>query len=203
MRLTAQPDPGFKFFTWRGDLSGSENPKSLLMDSRKRVWAIFRHNSQSFESARLISGEPVEWIDPGSIVEVGKNGYWINVPTGATQLAIHLVTATQGADVDLYANREYYPSGPRRILGENNEEIIEYSSQYLSTGPGGNKSITITPESSLPLEPGPYFIVINAQTSGVYAKGTLTAEGKRLGVGDFSQCARFWFPRFSFNNTRR
>ena len=201
VRLTAQPDPGFKLFTWRGDLSGSENPKSLLMDSRKRVWAIFRHNSQSFESARLISGEPVEWIDPGGGLAVGKNGYWINVPTGATQLAIHLVTATQAADVDLYANREHYPGGPRLILGENNEEIIEYSSQYLSTGPGGNKSITITPESSLPLEPGPYFIVINAHTSGVYAKGTLTAEVNISESAISANVPHFGFPASLFTKT--
>ena len=39
--LTAQPNPGLKFVSWLGDLSGSENPKSLLMDSRKWVRASF------------------------------------------------------------------------------------------------------------------------------------------------------------------
>ena len=110
------------------------------MDSHKWVRAIFL-DSQSFESDRLISRKPVEWLSgPYSRLSLGYNGYWISVPTGATQLAIHLVTATQGADVDLYANREYRPGGPTRILGENNEEIVEYASQYLSTGPGGNTS---------------------------------------------------------------
>ena len=176
VRLTAQPAPGFKFVTWFGDLSGNENPKSLLMDSHKWVRAIFL-DSQSFESDRLISRKPVEWLSgPGSRPSLGYNGYWISVPTGATQLAIHLVTATQGADVDLYANREYRPGGPTRILGENNEEIVGYASQYLSTGPGGNESITITPESSPPLGPGLYFIAINVRTAGVRVKGTLTAE---------------------------
>ena len=176
VRLTAQPAPGFKFVTWLGDLSGNENPKSLLMDSHKWVRAIFL-DSQSFESDRLISRKPVEWLSgPGSRPSLGYNGYWISVPTGATQLAIHLVTATQGADVDLYANREYRPGGPTRILGENNEEIVGYASQYLSTGPGGNESITITPESSPPLGPGLYFIAINVRTAGVRVKGTLTAE---------------------------
>ena len=33
VRLTAQPYPGFKFVTWIGDISGTENPQSLLMDS--------------------------------------------------------------------------------------------------------------------------------------------------------------------------
>ena len=174
--LTAQPNPGLKFVSWLEDLSGSENPKSLLMDSRKWVRASFI-DLQSFESDRIISSEPVEWLfGPGSDRSRGYNGYWVNVPTGATQLAIHLVTATQGTDVDWYANRGHRPSGPGRILGENNEEIAGYASQYLSTGPGGNESITITPQSSPPLEPGPYFIAINVRTAGVRVKGTLTAE---------------------------
>ena len=176
VQLTAQPAPGFEFVSWLGDLSGSENPKSLLMDSRKWVRASFI-DLQSFESDRIISSEPVEWLfGPGSDRSRGYNGYWVNVPTGATQLAIHLVTATQGTDVDLYANRGHRPSGPSRILGESNEEIAGYASQYLSTGPGGNESITITPESSPPLGPGLYFIAINVRTAGVRVKGTLTAE---------------------------
>ena len=175
--LTAQPNPGWEFVTWLGDLSGSENPKSLLMDSPKRVRAFFI-DSYSFESARLISGEPVGWLAHMSNgIAVGKNGYWINVPLGTTRLAIHLVTATQDVDVDLHVNPGHYSaSGSRRILGENNKEIVEYYSQYLSTGPGGNKAIVITPESSPPLEPGPHFIVINVPTVGVRARGTLTAE---------------------------
>ena len=184
VQLTAQPDPGFEFVSWYGDLSGSENPKSLLMDSRKWVRAIFidvrpPDDLPSFRSWRLISGEPVEWSScsygPCGPDAVSWKDYWrynpylIAVPTGATQLAIHLATATPGTDVDLYAN---YRNDPYRIYGENNEEI--YVSEYLSTGPGGNKSIIITPESSPPLEPGPYFIAVHAH--GGRVEGTLTAK---------------------------
>ena len=194
MQLTAQPDPGFKFVTWIGDVSGTENPKSLLMDSSIWVKAFFL-DSQRFESDRLIFREPVEWLfGPGTARPHGYNGYWINVPRGATQLTIHLVTATQDADVDLYANRELYPSGPRRIRGENNEEIIGYKSQYLSTGPGGNESIMITPESSPPLEPGPYFIAINVRTAGVRVKGTLTAEVNVSESAISANVPHFGFP---------
>ena len=73
------------------------------------IWVeAFFLDSQRFESDRLIFREPVEWLfGPGTARPHGYNGYWINVPRGATQLGIHLVTATQDADVDLYAaNRE-------------------------------------------------------------------------------------------------
>ena len=198
VQLTAQPAPGFEFVSWLGDLSGSENPKSLLMDSRKWVRASFM-DSYSFESDRIISSEPVEWLfGPGSDRSRGYNGYWVNVPTGATQLAIHLVTAMQGTDVDLYANRGHRPS---RILGENNEEIAGYASQYLSTGPGGNESITITPQSSPPLEPGPYFIEINVRTAGVRVKGTLTAEVNVSEPAISATVPVFGFPASLFTKT--
>ena len=199
--LTAQPNPGWEFVSWLGDLSGSENPKSLLMDSRKWVRASFM-NSYSFESDRIIFSEPVEWLfGPGTASPHGYNGYWVNVPTGATQLAIHLVTATQGADVDLYANREYRPGDPTRILGENNEEIVGYASKYLSTGPGGNESITITPESSPPLGPGLYFIAINVRTAGVRVKGTLTAEVNVSESAISANVPHFGFPASLFTKT--
>ena len=200
VQLTAQPAPGFEFVSWLEDLSGSENPKSLLMNSRKWVRASFI-DLQSFESDRIISGEPVEWLfGPGSDRSRGYNGYWVNVPTGATQLAIHLVTATQGTDVDLYANHHRH-GHPHRIYGENNEEIIGYASQYLSTGPGGNKSITITPESSPPLEAELYFIAINVRTAGVRIKGTLTAEVNVSESVISANVPGFGFPASLFTKT--
>ena len=205
VRLTAQPALGFKFVTWIGDLSGTENPKSLLMDSYKRsawtgpgkwVRAIFL-DSHSFESDRLISGKPVKLLfGPGTARTHGYNGYWIDVSAEATQLGIRLVTATPGVDVDLYANREYYPRG---MLDENN--IVGYESQYLSTGPGGNESITITPESSPPLEPGPYFIAVNVRTAGGRVQGTLTAEVKVSESEISASVPVFGFPASLFTTS--
>jgi len=41
VELTAIPDSGWSFTAWGGDLDGSENPASLLMDDPKAVTAIF------------------------------------------------------------------------------------------------------------------------------------------------------------------
>ena len=173
VQLTARPAPGSKFVSWLGDLSGTENPQSMLMDANKWVRAFFL-DEHTFESARLTSGQPFNLLfGPGAVSADGYNGYWIDVPPGATQLAIHLVTTTPGADVDLYANRDIRPSA---VYGANNKGLAGYESQYSSAGPGGNKSITITPESSPPLEPGPYFIAVHLRTQGVRVKRTLTAD---------------------------
>lgn len=39
--LRALPDAGWAFSRWEGDLSGSENPETLLLDEEKSVTAIF------------------------------------------------------------------------------------------------------------------------------------------------------------------
>ena len=173
VQLTAQPRTRFKFVSWLGDLSGTENPQSLLMDFHKYVRAFFIVD-HSYESDQLTSGKPFNFIfGPGSSHPEGYNVYWIDVPRGATQLEIRLVTSTPGAEVDLYASRDIRP---RTMIDENTEEIVGYESQYSATGPGGEETITITPASSRPLEPGQYFIAVHARKQGVIVQGSLTAE---------------------------
>ena len=173
VQLNAQPAPGHKFVTWLGDMSGTENPQSLLMDSFKWVRAFFL-DENTFESAKLTSGRPFNLLfGPGSSRPEGYNGYWIVAPRGATQLDIRLVTTTPMAEVDLYANREYRP---RAVHGANKRGLTGYESLYSSTEPGGNETISITKASSPPLQPGPYFIAVHVRTKGVRVRRILTAE---------------------------
>jgi len=41
LQITAIPDPGWSFGGWSGDLSGSENPATLIMDTDRNVSASF------------------------------------------------------------------------------------------------------------------------------------------------------------------
>ncbi len=41
VQLTANEESGYEFSSWYGDLSGSDNPKTIVMDSDKTVTAIF------------------------------------------------------------------------------------------------------------------------------------------------------------------
>ena len=173
VQLTAQPRTGSKFVSWSVDLSGTENPQSLLMDSHKYVRAFFI-DEHRYNFAQLTSGKPFNLLyGPGSSYPEGYNGYWIDVPQGATQLDIRLVTSTPGAEVDLYANRDIRPNA---VFDENTEEIVGYKSLFSSTRPGGDETITITPASSHPLEPGPYFIAVHVRKQGVSVEGSLTAK---------------------------
>ncbi|MCC7373366.1 MAG: hypothetical protein IT581_01830 [Verrucomicrobiales bacterium] len=42
LQLTASPAPGYQFESWYGDLSGTENPKSVVLDRDTTVTAAFR-----------------------------------------------------------------------------------------------------------------------------------------------------------------
>ena len=173
LQLNAQPAPGYKFVSWLGDLSGTENPQSLLMDSFKWVRAFFL-DENTFESAKLTSGRPFNLLfGPGLSRPEGYNGYWIVAPPGAMQLDIRLVTTTPNAEVDLYANRD---QRPRAVYDANHIGVTGYESSYSSTEPGGNETISITAASSPPLQPGPYFIAVHVRTKGVLVRRTLTAE---------------------------
>ena len=46
VQLTAVPSPGYGFFGWTGDASGSANPLTLTMDGHKNITAIFGVTNQ-------------------------------------------------------------------------------------------------------------------------------------------------------------
>lgn len=41
VELTAEPDEGWEFVEWQGDLSGSDNPEQITIDEDKNVTAVF------------------------------------------------------------------------------------------------------------------------------------------------------------------
>ena len=43
--IIATPSPGYAFYAWSGDASGSENPLSLIMDSNKTIGATFTEDT--------------------------------------------------------------------------------------------------------------------------------------------------------------
>jgi len=66
VNLTAIPDDGFYFKEWSGDLSGPENPSSIIMDANKNVTAEIRDTNSYSLTLNAINGS-VQAI-PGSDV---------------------------------------------------------------------------------------------------------------------------------------
>jgi hypothetical protein len=69
--LTAQPDAGYFFVGWWGDLSGSQSPATLLVDAVKSVGAIFARPTlwvSAYPNGSVILDPPGGVYDVGSIV---------------------------------------------------------------------------------------------------------------------------------------
>ena len=91
--------------------------------------------------------------------------YRVDVPQGATRLEIRLRTTTPNVDIDLFAR-----AGSAPIITEG-----RVTSDFSAATDSGDETIVITPTSSPALRPGTYFIAMALFTTGVEARGTLTA----------------------------
>ena len=69
--LIAQPDPTFEFFGWLGDLTGNENPDSLIIDSDKEVTAAFYNPSDTIVT---IEDSPVGFATVNALGQDGTYG---------------------------------------------------------------------------------------------------------------------------------
>jgi uncharacterized repeat protein (TIGR02543 family) len=82
VELTANPASGWKFTGWSGDLTGSDNPETILMDSDKEVTATFAVAVPDIDGSGTL-----DWVDvqPSSTVtgeitveNVGETGSKLN-----------------------------------------------------------------------------------------------------------------------------
>ncbi len=93
----------------------------------------------------------------------------IVVPDGATKLEVKLVTNPASVDTDLYV----------RFGGEPDLASGRVVADYSSIGDNGLETITITSNSTPPLQAGTYYITLAIFTTGTTATGTVTATVER------------------------
>ena len=78
IEVTAQPNTGWKFDKWEGDLSGSENPTTIIVDKEKNITAVFVKKSYSLsistEGEGSVSKDPAQTeYEYGSDVKLTAN----------------------------------------------------------------------------------------------------------------------------------
>ena len=61
VELTANPESGYSFLKWSGDLSGSTNPIQVTVDGPKTITAEF-YNNDNF------TGLPIVYVDTGELL---------------------------------------------------------------------------------------------------------------------------------------
>jgi uncharacterized repeat protein (TIGR02543 family) len=92
VEVTANPDTGYDFVSWGGDLSGSTNPETLNMDGNKTITATF--NIQTYTVSATTTGN-------GTVSGGGTVNYGDNVTLTANPAVDSDFVNWTGADVSL------------------------------------------------------------------------------------------------------
>jgi len=81
VELTANPDEGYKFVEWKGDITGTENPAEITIDNPKEVTAVFEKknyaltvntNGEGAVSEQVIQQKSTDY-EYGTVVELTAN----------------------------------------------------------------------------------------------------------------------------------
>ncbi|MFQ5651427.1 MAG: DNRLRE domain-containing protein [bacterium] len=175
VRLTATADAGWQFSGWSGDLNGSQNPATLLMDGNKTVTAIFTESggSQALSFSARHDGQ-VKLTDAGANygtksttkVEVNKFVSYFKFDVSG------LTGSVQSARLRLYVTGASVDGG----------EIYAVSNHYLNTTTPWEESLLTSgnaprvsgaPLASLGKVTANQFVEVKV-TSGVPGNGTFS-----------------------------
>jgi uncharacterized repeat protein (TIGR02543 family) len=109
--MTATPATGYRFVNWSGDLSGSSNPATLVMDGNKSVTAVFASNVHTLTVAA--SGGTVlkspdkagyEYGESVTLTASADAGYSFTGWSGAASGTNSSITITMDGDKSVTAN---------------------------------------------------------------------------------------------------
>ncbi|MDA7810710.1 BspA family leucine-rich repeat surface protein [Flavobacteriaceae bacterium] len=90
VELTATPKDGWEFKEWKGDLTGTENPKEITIDKPKTVTAVFEELPPFYLDANGVTIKARDWVTVGKTGELG----------GVTYTAVDNTTLKSMADND-------------------------------------------------------------------------------------------------------
>jgi endonuclease/exonuclease/phosphatase family metal-dependent hydrolase len=139
VQLTADADPGWSFDHWSGDLTGSMNPDSILMDSDKTVTAVFLQDQYTL-TVNVTGNGSVDLDPPGGVYLSGT----------AVQLT---GDADPGWSFDHWSGDLTGSDNPDTILmdGDKTVTAVFVQDEYnLAVGVRGRGAVTVDPPG------GPY-----------------------------------------------
>ncbi|PKD44868.1 InlB B-repeat-containing protein [Rhodohalobacter barkolensis] len=121
VQLTAEPDEGWEFVEWTGDLSGSTNPETITIDSEKSVTAVFEATTYEITTEKVGEGEIVEQIisseseevEYGTVIEytaVPAEGWMFVEWSGDISGEENPVQVTVEGNMNIIANFEEEPA---------------------------------------------------------------------------------------------
>ena len=147
--LTATPDAGWQFSQWTGDLTGSTNPATIVMNANKSVTAVFVQATSgptvllTFTAATAVPG--VGTVENEDIVayDVGLNTwslYFDGSDVGLTSFAIDALARLPSGEllisVDLDGNLTGLTGGPNGTAVDDSD-IVKFTPTSLGANTAG------------------------------------------------------------------
>lgn len=179
VRLTATPSAGWEFVRWTGSKNSFSPSIGVAMNRPMHFDAEFSR------ARRVVAGSvhPVVLPPDNYPFKVfdRESGFRIHVPETAVELRVRFESATPGAEVDLFVHTfsddlswNYGPDG----------RTLDFRAEFKSESPGSRESVTISGNSTPPLEPGrAYYISLVRFGSRMRVSGSLVSEVRVSSTG--------------------
>ena len=75
LELTATGESGWEFKEWKGDLTGSDNPKQITIDKAKTVKAVFESLPPFYLDANGVTIKAKDWVTVGTTEKLNGVSY--------------------------------------------------------------------------------------------------------------------------------
>ena len=170
---TAVPASGWRFANWTGDLTGTVNPTSIIMNSNKNILATFTQNSFVITATAGSNGT----ISPSGAVTVnyGASQAFTITPTVGYRIATVLV---DGASVGAISSYTFNNVIATHTIAASFAAIVDTISATASTGatisPSGNVIVTYGNSQSFTMTASTGYQISNVIVDGV-SVGALTS----------------------------
>ena len=177
--LTATPMTGWDFVRWAGSHNSFSPSISVAIDRPMHF------NAELSQTRKLVPGRVDSVILPASNsrfkVFDGESGFRIHVPENAVEVQVEFEASTPRAEVDLFVHTAsdslrwgYGPDG----------HTPEFEAEFRADEPGSRELVTISRNSTPPLEPGQvYYISLVRFGSRTRVTGSLVAHVRTNSAG--------------------
>lgn len=136
VELTAKPAKKWAFIEWQGDLSGSENPASILVDQNREVTAVFEQIH--FETSTSVKGKGSVSLSPEK--DLYEEGEAVEA-TATPDAGWHFVKWSDGSTDNPLS---FQIDGDKSL-----EAVFEINAYALNVDVTGSGKVVLDPEKAL------------------------------------------------------
>jgi uncharacterized repeat protein (TIGR02543 family) len=184
--LTASPDAGYEFSGWSGDLSGTDNPASIIMDGNKEVTALFTliptYTLSITANNGTVSMDPSGGIyEPRTVVTltaIPDEGYEFFAWGGDLNRTDNPTTIYMSGDKDVIAAFTLIPTFTLSIMADNGTVATDPSGDTYQEGT--EVSLTATPDG------GYEFSGWSGDLTGTNNPASITMDGSKEVIAEFT-----------------